>query len=198
MENIRITSLQQESDEELMLGVKQGRLHNLGELFERHHVKLFNFFLRFCGNRHWSEDMVQNTFMRVLKYAASYHDSGVCLAWIFNIARNVALDYMKLEAAQPPNPYRSGNEDDEPRNDPAYLEELRQGDRRLQEALLQLPAEKRQLVLLSKLNRISLVDLAAMYECSPGTVKVRIHRALEELRGYYGDIPSLNHSLQED
>ena len=52
-------------------------------------------------------------------------------------------------------------------------------------------------MLLSKLQHISLVDLAAMYECTPGTVKVRVHRALEELREYYSEVPTLLQSGNE-
>ena len=186
--------MQPRSDEELMLYVKQGRLHSLGELFERHHVKLFNFFLKFCGNRHWSEDMVQNTFLKMLKYASSYRDTGACLAWMFNIARNVALDYLAAEQDRSRVTGIDPDTVDDPRSDPEYLEEMKQGEELLQLALLQLPPEKRQLVLLSKLQHISMVDLAAMYECTPGAVKVRIHRALEELREYYNAVPALARS----
>lgn len=183
--------MQPRSDEELMLSVKQGRLHSLGELFERHHVKLFNYFLKFCGNRHWSEDMVQNTFLKMLKYASSYRDTGACLAWIFNIARNVGVDYLQAEQNRSHVNDMDPDTIDDPYSDPEYLEEMKQGEKQLQQALLQLTPEKRQLVLLSKLQQISMVDLAAMYECTPGTVKVRLHRALKELRECYSVVPAL-------
>lgn len=183
--------MQSRTDEELMLRVKQGQLHCLGELFERHHLKLFNFFLKFCGNRHWSEDMVQNIFLKMLKYASSYRDTSACLAWMFSIARNVALDYLGAEKERSRITGIDPDAVDDPRSDLEYLEELKQGEKHLQLALLRLPVEKLQLVLLSKLHHISMVDLAAMYECTPGTMNVRIHRALEELREYYSAVPTL-------
>jgi RNA polymerase sigma factor (sigma-70 family) len=133
--------LQPRSDEELMLSVKQGRLHSLGELFERHHVKLFNYFLKFCGNRHWSEDMVQNTFLKMLKYASSYRDTGACLAWIFNIARNVGVDYLQAEQNRSHVNDMDPDTIDDPYSDPEYLEEMKQGEKQLQQALLQLTPE---------------------------------------------------------
>ena len=177
--------MQQRTDEELMLDVKSGQLHLLGRLFERHHVKLFNFFLKFCGNRHWSEDMVQNTFYKILKYAASYDDRGVFQAWMFNIARNVASDFLQTETCLARDTEHDMDSFTSSATDPAYLQELKHEERRLQLALLQLSVEKRQLILLSKINQISLTDLADMYECSVSAIKVRVHRALELLRDYY-------------
>lgn len=176
--------LQRQSDEELMLGVKQGRQYLLGELFERHHLKLYNFFLKFCGNRYWSEDMVQNTYLRILKYASSYHANGKFQAWMFNIARNAALDYLHRENVSSQDTDLDMDSFEAAVSDPEYIEEMKQGERKLQLALLRLSAENRQLVLLSKINQISISNLAEMYECNQGAVKVRIHRALEQLRKY--------------
>ena len=64
------------SDTELMLAVREGDLVQLGVLFERHHVGLFNFYLRLTGNRQLSEDLVQEAFIRILKYRKSFRQPG--------------------------------------------------------------------------------------------------------------------------
>jgi len=180
-----VKHLQQSSDEDLMSGVKNGQLHMLGELFERHHKKIFNFCLKFCGDRQWSEDMVQDTFCRMLKYSASYSEQGNFLPWVYNIARNVALDYIGAENklardAQPdPDSFTSAHPD------PERLEDMKQRERKLHDALLRLAPDKRQLVILSRIRQIRISDLAVMYGCNQGAIKVRIHRVLEELRAYY-------------
>lgn len=181
----------QQTDEQLMLCVKQGQAYVLGELFERHHVKLYNFFLKFCGNSNWSEDMVQNTFLKMLKYAYSYHVSGKFQAWMFNIARNVAVDYLRREINGSANTYHDLDSIEGHIHDPEYIQELEQEERKIQQAILRLPVEKRQLLLLSKLNQISMADLAQMYGCNTSTIKVRIHRALEELRKYCKENPEV-------
>ena len=171
-----------------MLCVKHGQLRLLGELFERYHLRLYNFFLRFCADRHWSEDMVQTTFYKVLNYAHTYEDRGEFPAWIFNIARNVALDHLRNEKR---NLTGAGGDLDEfasPAGDPEYLHSMSQQERVLQTALLRLPAEKRQLLLLCKVNQFSISELAAMYDCNPGAIKVRVHRALEMLREYCNEL----------
>jgi len=52
-------SADQPSDQSLMLAVREGDVEKLGILFERYQGQLFNFLLRLTGNRHLSEDLVQ-------------------------------------------------------------------------------------------------------------------------------------------
>ena len=56
----------------LMLKVKEGQMGYLSELFEANHRTLFNFYLRMGLNRMLAEDMVQETFMRILAYRTTY------------------------------------------------------------------------------------------------------------------------------
>src|SRR4030042_792521 len=60
------------TDNELMEDVRDGRVEKLAVLFERYQAMLYNFFLRLTGNRDASADLVQEGFMRVLKYRAGY------------------------------------------------------------------------------------------------------------------------------
>ncbi|MCK7525668.1 MAG: hypothetical protein MZV64_52710 [Ignavibacteriales bacterium] len=60
------------TDNELMEDVRDGRVERLAVLFERYQTMLYNFFLRLTGNRAASEDLVQEVFVRVLKYRAGY------------------------------------------------------------------------------------------------------------------------------
>ena len=76
-----------------MSQVRDGDLEKLGILFERHHVRLFIFFLRMTGDRAASEDLVQEVFVRMLKYRKSFRERGEFSAWMFALARNVSADY---------------------------------------------------------------------------------------------------------
>ncbi len=174
------------TDDELMSFVKAGQLHRLGELFERHHVRMYNFFLKLCGHRQWSEDMVQDTFTRILRYAGSFKDNAPFLPWAFNIARNVASDYLRRESTSNAAGSEWQAEDVEsPAAGPERIQESTQNEARLQTALMKLPAEKRELILLGRVSQLSMVDLADMCNCSVSAVKVRMHRAMEQLRQYY-------------
>src|SRR6185312_3265122 len=90
------------NDEALMSAVREGDLAQLGPLFDRYHVPLFDFLSRMTGNRQVSEDLVQEVFLRVLKYRGTYREGARFGTWIFSIARNVRTDYFsRRELAVP-------------------------------------------------------------------------------------------------
>jgi RNA polymerase sigma factor (sigma-70 family) len=172
------------SDTELMLLVRDGDVDKLSHLFERHHVKLYNFFLRMSGNREASQDMVQEVFLRLLKYRQSYQARGSFTTWLFRIASNVRIDAFRQKR---PNM----NLDDvaeslvsvEPHPD-AELE-LQQNTSYLQQALALLAPEKREAVLLSKFHHLKYEEIAHIQRCKVGAVKSKIHRALKEVAENY-------------
>ena len=81
------------TDEALMRAVREGDLAQLGRLFDRYHRVLFDFLSRLTGNRHTAEDLVQEVFLRILKYRATYRDDAPFETWVFRIARNARADY---------------------------------------------------------------------------------------------------------
>jgi hypothetical protein len=89
--------VQQESvtDDELMSRVRDGDVQALAPLFERHHVALLNFYLRTTGNRASSEDLVQDVFLRILKYRRTYRPGSRFLTWMYHIARHARVDYIR-------------------------------------------------------------------------------------------------------
>src|SRR5215831_20695118 len=84
-----------ETDELLMLAVREGDLTKLGVLFDRHHRPLFDFFARMTGSRTLAEDLVQDVFFRILKYRETFRDESRFKAWMYQIARNARFDHHK-------------------------------------------------------------------------------------------------------
>ena len=169
------------SDEALMRAVREGDLSKLGLLFERYHLVLFEFLSRMTGNRHTAEDLVQEVFVRILKYRASYRDEALFRAWVYRIARNARADhYAKRDRAVPlsQDPMESPNQD-------LGLESQLQRDRdaaRLRAALMELRADRRELIVLARYQELKHEAIAGLLGIETATVKVRIHRALKELR----------------
>ena len=64
------------SDAELMRAVRSGASSALGALFERHHARLYRFCLRMVGDRHAAEDLVQEVFMRMLRFRKTFRDDS--------------------------------------------------------------------------------------------------------------------------
>jgi len=83
------------TDHQIMQEVRDGQVEKLAILFERHHVSLFNYFLRLTGNRAAGEDLVQEVFTRILKYRATYQGEDKFVVWMFKIARNAHIDLLR-------------------------------------------------------------------------------------------------------
>jgi len=171
-------------DVELVARVRRGHAEPLALLFERHHGPLFGFLVRTTGQRATSEDLVQEVFLRVLRYAASFKTEAPFRPWLYRIARNVLADHRARARFELPLETHATHL---PANAPcahASLETAQDRDRMTQ-ALAKLSEEKRELLLLSRDPDLSYQALAELYGCSPSALKVRVHRALQELRGHF-------------
>ncbi|GMN06055.1 sigma-70 family RNA polymerase sigma factor [Croceitalea sp. MTPC5] len=175
--------MQELSDNVLMLKVKSGDIDKLGLLYERHKKRLFGFFFNMNCDAMTSEDLVQNVFIRMLKYKHTYTGEGSFLAWMFSTARNVNNDhYQKNKRNQ--NQFDistveykldDGNIADGKMTKKDALEEL---DR----AMMKLAVDKREILVLSKLKEMKFSEIGQVLGCSEGTAKVKAHRALKELK----------------
>ena len=169
-----------QTDSSLMRQVQAGDTAQLAFLFERYHVPLFQYLLHLSRNRAVSEDLVQEAFFRVLKYAASYDSSFPFRVWLYRTARNAYFDAVHKRGAE----RMISDLDDFRSADPIPEEVLtrNQDATFLYEALQNLPDEKREVLLLSRFHNLKYEDIAQILKCEIGTVKVRVYRALKELR----------------
>jgi RNA polymerase sigma-70 factor (ECF subfamily) len=164
-------------DEELMSQVRNGVGEMLGVLFDRYHSPLFNFYCKLTGSRTLSEDLVQEVFVRILKYRQSYRPGTPFRPWIYQIARNTRTDHFRRQHSEVSW---------EPELSPSVLFEdsaqQKQEMELLHRALLQMPEEKREVLVLSRFQDMKYDEIAQLLGCEVNTVKVKVHRALQELR----------------
>ncbi len=165
------------SDEELMLQVRAGQAEVLGELFDRYHSPLYNFYARLTGDRGLSEDLVQEVFLRILKYRQTYAQKSSFRAWMYQIARNTRLDHLRKQ-----RPQTEWTPEMSPAILPADPAQQQQESALLHRALMRLPEEKREILILSRLQELKHDEIAHLMGCGTNTVKVRVHRALLELK----------------
>ena len=163
-----------------MIKVKSGDLDKLGLLYERHKKRLFGFFYNLDRNPGLSEDLVQNVFVRMLKYKHTYSGEGSFAAWMFSMARNVRYDYFKkngklTDLTQVEYKIEDGNtvEDELNRKDNISL---------IQRALMKLEGDKREVLVLSKFKEMKFSEVGEVLGCSEGAAKVKAHRALKDLK----------------
>lgn len=164
-------------DEDLMLEVRNGTGETLGVLFDRYQRPLYNFYSKLTGDRTLSDDLVQEVFLRILRYRQSYQPGTPFRAWIYQIARNARVDHYRKtpkhitfepEMAPPVMPKDAAQQSEE--------------TALLHRALMQMPEEKREILILSRFQELKYDEIARLLGCELGTVKTRIHRAIQELR----------------
>jgi RNA polymerase sigma-70 factor (ECF subfamily) len=172
------------SDEKLMSLVKKGKLDALSDLFERHHVKLFNFFLRLTHDASLSEDLVQNVFERIIKYRRSYRGDASFKAWMYQIARNVRTDHYRLNRVKIDDGVQPGQLNLATGTHQEEMEK-RERDQELERAIMCLKPEYREVLMLGWFEKMSYAEVGEIMGLTVSNVKVRIHRAIKQLRSHY-------------
>jgi RNA polymerase sigma factor (sigma-70 family) len=177
-----------------MMKVKSGEIDQLGLLFERHSKPLFGFFYRLTNNAPVSEDLVQNVFMRILRYRHTFNGDGKFTTWMYQIARNVHIDHFRKEK-------KMGQKDDlidwekmqsDGRNAHEQLEH-KSDFNLLKKAMARLNREKREALILSKFQGMKYEEIADIQDCSLSAVKVRIFRAMNELKEIVANLEKEQH-----
>ena len=169
------------TDSELMRQVRGGRTAALATLFERHHARLYRYCLRMTGQRSAAEDLVQETFMKMLKYKATFRDDSELVPWMFGIGRNACLAQLRRTANDRVSD-DVGEIEETSTHDDAHSDDEHELVRR---ALLHLPVDRREVLVLSRYEFKSYEEIAVVLDCSVGAVKVRVHRAIKQLREIY-------------
>lgn len=177
------------TDNVLMLAVQDGDLERLGELFERHHLRIYSFCLRLTGRAATAEDLTQETFLRVLRYNRTFHGGSDFLPWLYRVARNVCMDHFRRQGAPE---YELEQLPDLPSGERPVAErlELAEDSELLRAALAQLPPTGREVLVLSRFEHRKYEEIGRILGCSVGAVKLRVHRALKQLGEIYRALAS--------
>ncbi len=180
------------ADEALMLAFKAGDARAFEQLVRRHRAAVFNFLLRLSGQRQRAEDLLQETWLRVIRGAAAYEAKAKFTTWVYTIARNLFMDHRRreghrraesLDAAESPADERPLGERvataDASPDRAAHNAAMRP---LIERALARLPDEQREVFLLREYSGVPFKEIAQVTGVSENTVKSRMRYALEGLR----------------
>ena len=181
------------TDNAIMLKVKSGDLDKMALLFQRYHRPLYGFLFQMTSQKEASEDMVQNVFYRMLKSRHTFTGEGEFKTWMYHLARNVLKDHFKknkqggnhYDAAEFEEKISGGIPADEQFEKKMELKVLRQ-------AIANLSAESREVLVLSRYQDLKYFEIAQILDISVGAVKVRIHRAVGQLKTMFMQTESKN------
>ena len=178
------------SDVELMLRVKHGDREAFSLLVQRHRKPLINFIYRFTVDPGESEDLAHEVFIKVFRSASRYEPRAAFSTWLYRIATNLALNYLRDHRPQLATSLDWGSEEEdrsrtELRDKVTLVEDQLLAQERVEQirqALAALPENQRLAVVLTKYQELSLKEAAEVMKCSEAAVKSLIFRAYTTLR----------------
>lgn len=178
------------TDEQLMEAVKNGDLQQASLLFERYHMRLFNFLARLCMDRELAEDLTQNVFLRMIKYRGSYKSGARFQSWIYQVARNVFTDHYQAQKNK-----KSGFIDVEKVGewvaDENETESMEDQEKILQRSMALLSEEQRELLVLTRFQHLKYEEVATIMNTTVANIKVKVHRAIAKLREHYFELEKI-------
>lgn len=160
-----------------MEAVREGDSRQLATLFERHHQALFRFYIRHTGNSAQSEDLVQEVFCRLLRHGRTYTPGMPFVPWMYRIARNVHIDTERRRRQEIPI---DGDWQTPASEADSYAD--REEQALLRKAIMALPPAKREVLILARFQGLKYEEIAGVLGCEVSTVKVRVFRAVQNLR----------------
>lgn len=172
------------SDEALVAACGLGDAAALGTLFDRYHVPVYRFLSRYLGaDRPDLDDLVQATFLEVMRSSAKFQRKSAVRTWVFGIAANLARHHIRGEVRRRAafETVRRGVPPSSARPDDAA--ERQQMMARLGEALGELPHDLRTAFVMCELEEIPGVEVARVLGIREGTLWRRLHDARQRLRG---------------
>ena len=188
---------QQLTDADLLRLMLAGDEEAFTALYRRRQGGVYRFALQMSGSEAVAEDVVQETFMVLMRDAGNFDPArGSLAAYLYGIARNHVLRAFDRERAL----VRFDDETEEGRDAPHEnlitrpdpLGDMTRAEtvEQLRQAVLALPPHYREVVVLCELHEMSYVEAAGALDCAVGTVRSRLHRAramlAEKMRGRRG------------
>ena len=163
----------------------------LDRLIEQYQHRLLRYLVYLSGNRELAEDLFQETWIRVLERGHQYDGKHEFSTWLYAVARNLTIDYLRKK-----NPVSldglMGDEEHAPLEpaDPRPMAwqvvQRQEQAERIGAALLSIPVEYRETVVLRFQEGLSLDEIATVTHAPLGTVKSRLYRGLNMLMSQLG------------
>ena len=173
---------EQDRDDVLLRRAAKGDEESFTLLYRRHQAPLYRFALRMTGNSWGAEEVVQDVFMTLMREPKKYDAGrGAVGAYLFGIARNRVMKYLERLPRELSLEEHNGNgvgASDATVNafSPVQWAEQQERSERVRAAVLELPAEFREAVVLCELEELSYEEAAHLSGCPIGTIRSRLHR----------------------
>lgn len=177
----------QELDRECVGRAQAGDDDAFTELMRHYKGPVLNFVYRLTGDAGGAEDIAQDTFVKVYRnlHQFAFRKSGDRFStWLFQVARNAAIDAMRRRQRRPTQSLEGMPEAESAGDplDPADQADLKEREALIAAAFAELPEDQRTALVLSVYEDLSYADIAAVMQTTVKSVEARIYRARQVLR----------------
>lgn len=152
------------------------------QLVNTYRDQVFRLALRMCGNETDADEAAQDAFLSAWKGLPNFRGDSQFSTWLYQLTTHAAIDLLRRQK-------RRGETDDiteisvaDPAPGPQQQAERTETCQAVRAAVLALPAEQRQVVVLRYMEELSYEEIAAALKLPPGTVKSRLNRAKSQLK----------------
>lgn len=178
-----------DEEQALIRRVQSGDAAAFEPLLTAYEKGVYNLCLRMVRNPADAEDLAQETFLKAYRGIAGYRGESKFSVWLYRIASNLCLDFLRQQKRRPTAPLTVEDEDGDMREteladgrlQPERLLEQKLTGDSLRRGLDALPPEFRQVLLLRELQELSYEEIGGILGLESGTVKSRIFRARKKL-----------------
>ena len=170
-----------QDEESLVRRAQQQDKEAFAQLYEANFNKIYRYVVIRIGNKTEAEDVAQQVFLNALRSISSFKWKGAPFsAWLFRIAHNLVVDYIRKESKRATTPLDESlvDSDSNPQREAEYRLDIEQ----LVSATKQLTASQREVISLRFAGELSVAEVAKVMSKSQGAVKALQHSAVVALR----------------
>lgn len=178
-----MTPYTDQSDETLAVRAQQGDREAVSVLVRRHSGRLYGFLQRYHPDRNDCDDLLQETWIRVLGNLDRFDPDKRFSTWLFQIALNLCRDLARRDEVR--SRFRKGMQE-MPQGKAYVTAEEKVDAMKVVQAIETLPQQQKEVLLLRYYHGFPEAEVSEILRCPKGTVKSRLHQAVKAVRGKLG------------
>jgi RNA polymerase sigma-70 factor, ECF subfamily len=174
-----MTPMDFETEQALVERLRRGDEAAFDAVYDAFNLRLFTFLLRLCRRHDVAEDLLEETWLRLVKHAHRLHADTRVGAWLFTVARNLHVSYVRSRLIE--DSATAGLMTLWPfsidRTSPFEATAANELERRIECALASLPTASREVLLLIGVAGLDHSDAADVCGITPQALRQRLRRA---------------------
>ncbi len=172
------------TDEDIVTLVLEGEKEYFERLVQRYQRPIFNLMFRYSGSREEAADLTQDVFIRAFDKLHSFNIKKNFFSWLYSVALNRAKDWMRKNSRVRTlhNTIEHEAGESQITTDQHFFLESREDHEIVKNALMGLPSQTREMLIMRYQHGSSVREVATVFEMSESAVKMRVKRALAQLK----------------